>query len=184
MRVTDPRAFDTTLRQVLAEHSDQILALWNPPKTPFTGFMKRTVLPEVGKRLDLQHHPYEYYSLDCIYVEDYDTEHFGPDSGYPLYFAVIVEHENDPKRSCEEMSKLLLFNAPLKVLITYSRASFGLEAHLARYERMIALSGAEAIACTSQRILVVFGDKPRDAPEWRSFLYENRGFHEITPPGA
>ena len=183
MMVTDPRAFDAALRQVLSEQQHQILARWSGPRAAYTSLMKTELLPKVGHLLGLQHHPYEYYSLDCIYVEGYDTEHFGPNSGYPLYFAVIVEHENDPKRSCEEMSKLLLFNAPLKVLITY-RSGSQLDTDLSRYAKIIEASGSALTASTSQRVLVVFGDKPQELPTWRSYLYEDGTFCEITPTGA
>lgn len=181
---TNPYRFDSTLRAALLEQQANILTCWNRPLTPYTTLIKNTVLPEVGKRLGLTPHPYEHYSLDCIYVAEYDTEHFGPDSGYPKAFSVIVEHENMANRSCEEMSKLLLFNAPLKVLITYARSGHGLENHLARYVKMIESSGNSALAVASQRILVIFCDKPLDIPIWRSYLYGSDKFTEITPKGA
>ena len=183
MKITDPLAFDAALRQVLSEQQDDIVALWNGPRSAYTSFMKTVVLPKIAPLLGLQHHRYEYYSLDCIYIEGYDTEHFGPDSGYPFYFAVIVEHENDSKRSCEEMSKLLLFNAPLKILITYSRSP-ELEPHLSRYAKMIDSSGSAPAVSTSQRVLVIFGDKPQESPVWRSYLYEDGTFREIAFTGA
>ncbi|WP_257388546.1 hypothetical protein [Tahibacter caeni] len=177
----DPQRFDSALREVLQEREADIVAHWNPPVTPFTALMQRGVLPETGRRLGLLPHPQEYYSLDCVYVAGYDTKRFAPGSGYAKAFSVILEHENDGARSCEEMSKLLLFNAPLKVLITYARAGQGLERLLACYTGMIEDSGNAALAASSQRILVVFGDKPDDTPTWRSYLYERNGFSEITP---
>ena len=179
----DPHRFDAALRAVLVERESALLAHWHEKK-PYTRLVKNDVLPEVGRRLGLIPHRFEYYSLDCIYVAEYDTDHFAPDSGYPKAFSVIIEHENEADVSCEEMSKLLLFNAPLKVLITYARSGPGLERHLHRYARMIEASGNADLALSTQRILVVFGDRPAAVPTWRSYLYERDGFSEITPPSV
>ncbi|HVY04946.1 MAG TPA: hypothetical protein VHB46_03115 [Burkholderiales bacterium] len=181
MNAIDPHHFDSILRAVLQERQAIVSTHWNGALTPFTTLMKTVVLPEVGRRLGLIPHPSEYYSLDCIYLSEYDTEHFGSESGYPKAFSVIIEHENNSKQSCEEMSKLLLFNSPLKVLITYARAGEDLEDLLARYGKMIENSGTAALAVSSQRILVVFGDNPAGSPTWRSYLYNYSGFIEISP---
>jgi hypothetical protein len=181
--MTDPQHFDSVLRAVLQEQQANIAAQWNARK-PYTALMKGMVLPEVGRRLGFTPHPSEYYTLDCVYLAEYDTEHFGSESGYARAFSVIIEHENSSARSCEELSKLLLFNSPLKVLITYARAGEDLEGLLARYDKMVQGSGNAALAVSSQRILVVFGDNPAGLPTWRTYLYEQSGFSEITPHGA
>jgi len=177
----DPRRFDTALRAVLLEFQGDILAFWRAPQSLYTALMKNRVMPGVGTRLGLLLHPREYYTLDFVYLAEYDTTRFAEESGYVKAFSVIVEHENDGARSCEEMSKLLLFNAPLKVLVTYARAGENLENLLACYTGMIEDSGHAALTADSQRILVVFGDALNGVLSWRSYLYERQGFIEITP---
>lgn len=176
---TDPYRFNSVLMEVLFEQQANILAMWDSQLKPYTAIIKDKVLPETGRRLGFTPHPYEYYSLDCIYITEYDTEHFGPNSGYPKSFSVIIEHENVVSRSCEELSKLLLFNAPLKVLVSYTRDELEIQRYLSRYTKMIEGNGKADIAVNSQRILVVFGGKPETVPVWRSYLYERNGFVEI-----
>ena len=56
----------------------------------------------------------EYYTLDCVYYQDeFDLFEGG---GYPIGFDAIIEHENR-NRPEEEWWKLLMWRAPLKVLI-------------------------------------------------------------------
>ncbi len=40
---------------------------------------------------------------------------------YAEFFSLVIEHENNAATSCEEMNKLSVVNAPLKVLFTYPR---------------------------------------------------------------
>jgi hypothetical protein len=180
--MTDPRAFDAAFRQALARFSDEIVTLWVYPfrATPFTALMLDVVLAETSKLLGLQHQR-EYYTIDCLFVAEADYDEYG----CPRRFEAIIEHENDPKGTQDEMRKLLHFNAPLKVLITYSRAGQthgeGIENHLERFTTMIEASGSKDVACSSQRILIIFGDKPEAETTWRSYLYARDGFREITP---
>ena len=58
----------------------------------------------------------EYYTIDCVYYQDeFDLFEGG---GYPRGFDAIIEHENGDRPE-EEWWKLLMWRAPLKVLIFY-----------------------------------------------------------------
>ncbi len=66
---------------------------------------------------NLKRHVYrEYYTLDCVYYTDEFNNFEG--GGYPVGFDVIIEHENG-NRPEEEWWKMLMWRAPLKVLICY-----------------------------------------------------------------
>lgn len=59
----------------------------------------------------------EWYAIDCVYFEErLDLEEIFPGGGYPARYDVIIEHENGEKVE-EEWWKLLMWRAPLKVLI-------------------------------------------------------------------
>ena len=58
----------------------------------------------------------EFYSLDCVYYQD-EFDLFGG-GGYPIGLDAIIEHEQGGRPE-EEWYKLLLWRAPLKVLIFY-----------------------------------------------------------------
>jgi hypothetical protein len=77
-----------------------------------------------------------------------------------------------------EMNKLQLFNAPLKVLITYARAGEDMENVLLKYTKIIETADVFGDIARLRRQLVVFGDKIGAFPTWRSFLYETGGFVE------
>ena len=65
----------------------------------------------------LMRHVYrEYYTLDCVYFREEFANFEG--GGYPVGFDVVIEHENG-SRPEEEWRKLLMWRAPLKVLIFY-----------------------------------------------------------------
>lgn len=73
------------------------------------------LLREVAHRLNRNFYT-EFYSLDCVYYQD----EFGlfEGGGYPIGLDAIIEHENGGRPE-EEWYKLLLWRAPLKVLIFY-----------------------------------------------------------------
>jgi hypothetical protein len=60
----------------------------------------------------------DFYSIDMIYCssENLDPIYKGI---YPQSFNALIEHENDWSKIEEEIYRLLIFRAPLKVVITY-----------------------------------------------------------------
>ena len=56
----------------------------------------------------------EYYTIDCVFYQD-EPDLVGG-GGYPAGFDAIIEHENGDRPE-EEWWKLLMWRAPLKVLI-------------------------------------------------------------------
>jgi hypothetical protein len=115
----------------------------------------------------------DYYTLVCIYYTERDTDHFSPDTTYAKYICIALEHENDIRGSAIEMNKLQLFNAPLKVLITYTQHASERAAYLESYTKI--LRGADIFGdfATHRRQLVVFGDKQETTVNWRFYVYES-----------
>ena len=66
----------------------------------------------------------EFFSLDCVFYQD-EFDHF-EGGGYPIGLDAIIEHENG-RRPEEEWHKLLLWRAPLKVLIFYDYSEDAIE---------------------------------------------------------
>lgn len=76
---------------------------------------RKGFLHEVANQLNCNVYR-EFYSLDCLYYQDeFDLFKGG---GYPIGLDAIIEHENGDRPE-EEWYKLLLWRAPLKVLIFY-----------------------------------------------------------------
>ena len=63
----------------------------------------------------------EWYTMDCVYYEK--EANLIEDGIYPACLDVYIEHENGDKVE-EEMWKMLMFRAPLKVLIFYDYPEF------------------------------------------------------------
>ena len=81
------------------------------------------------------------------------------------------------------MNKLQLFNAPLKVLITYVAEGPPTETLLKRYEDVIRSSDVFNDVATLRQQLVILGT-PKTVAEWRFYAYEDGGFVLILPSEA
>ena len=78
------------------------------------------------------------------------------------------------------MNKLQLFNAPLKVLITYADEGAGTETLLRRYEKIIGAADVFDDFTTLRRQLVILGT-PKTVRKWRFYAYESDGFVLMLP---
>ena len=100
-------------------------------------------------------------------------------ASYANWVSVAIEHENDASRAQETMNKLQLFNAPLKVLITYAAPGNASDSLLRKYENIIRASDVFNDVATLRQQLVIIGT-PK-AVEWRLYAYENDGFVLMLP---
>jgi hypothetical protein len=78
------------------------------------------------------------------------------------------------------MNKLQVFNAPLKVLITYSPLGAASDSLLKKYESIIKASDVFHDFATLRQLLVILGT-PKTVAEWRFYAYENDGFVLMLP---
>ena len=105
-----------------AEWRDRVIAAWQEPAT-WTTFMLGDIgdeepdsfLHSVGARLERSVYR-EYFKLDCVFYQE--NPNLIGDSDYSAGFDAIIEHENGDRPE-EEWWKLLMWRAPLKVLIFY-----------------------------------------------------------------
>jgi hypothetical protein len=87
---------------------------------------------------------------------------------------------NKPVKTHEVMNKLQMFNAPLKVLITYAAEGAEGDSLLRKYEAVISESDVFSDIATLRQQLVIFGT-PKTLRDWRFYAYENDGFVLILP---
>ncbi len=101
-----------------------IINKYSSPKD-WTEFMQSgddSFLCRLGKKLSFKVSR-EWGKIDAVYYAPDDRYHYDdlfshPEAVYPKCLRAIIEHENNEKLQ-EEMHKLLLWRAPLKVLIFY-----------------------------------------------------------------
>lgn len=143
-------------------------------------FMRSTIYPRIGRHLGLLAWNKEYYTLDGMLYEERGMDDTGKYATYANWVSVAIEHENDASLTQETMNKLQLFNAPLKVLITYSALGAATESLLRKYENSIKASDVFNDFATLRQQLVILGT-PKALAEWRFYAYENDGFVLMLP---
>jgi hypothetical protein len=143
-------------------------------------FMRSTIYPRIGRHLGLQSWNKEYYTLDGMLYEERGTDETGKYASYANWISVAIEHEIDASQAQETMNKLQLFNAPLKVLITYAQLGAATDSLLRKYEGIISASDVFNDFATLRQQLVVLGT-PKTVAEWNFYAYENGGFVLMLP---
>lgn len=143
-------------------------------------FMRSTIYPRIGRHLGLLAWNKEYYTLDGMLYEERGMDDTGKYATYANWVSVAIEHENDASRAQETMNKLQLFNAPLKVLITYSALGAATDFLLRKYENIIKASDVFNDFATLRQQLVILGT-PKAVAEWRFYAYEDGGFVLMLP---
>jgi|ERR1700722_7013358 hypothetical protein len=173
---TTPREFAAAFVDVASEKHDELARMWLT-KRPYTTFILGTVFPLVATKLGLQAWIRNYYYLDSVFFREIDTTNFHSDVMNATYFEVALEHEHDITGTAQEIIKLQVFNAPLKVLITYDTTDQERNTHLKQYEEIVKSADIFSDAATRRRQLVIFGRKDSvNNIEWSPYVYEEAGF--------
>ena len=170
---TSPAIFKNAFLEVVSKHSETLIEARRITLTEYTAAI-RQLLPEVSGILKLELYNADYYTLDAILYTDADKEHFPISTTYAKYIEVALEHENTIAGSEVEINKLQLFNAPLKVLITYGGPEEK-QNYLQRYSEIIQAGDIFQDISYSRRQLVIFGTFLDDI-EWEFWEYDGRGF--------
>ena len=178
IRVT-PEQFSGAFLRAATTSQVEILERWNGPRRDYTSLIFTNVLPAIAAPLGIECYNGDYYGLDCVYYAERDIEHFAPNTYYAHCISVALEHENIIAGTAVEMNKLQLFNAPLKVLITYAQLPSDREFHLGRYAKMVKAADIFGDFSTLRRQLVIFGSTREAGVDWHFFVYEDAGFREI-----
>jgi hypothetical protein len=146
----------------------------------YTYFMRSNIFPKIARHLGLLAWNKEYYALDAMFYEERGRDNFGKYTTYAKWISVAVEHENKPAKTYEVINKLQLFNAALKVLITYAAEGAESDSLLRTYEAVIGESDVFNDIATLRQQLVIFGT-PKTLRDWRFYVYENDGFVLMLP---
>src|SRR5580704_8644532 len=180
MKRITPRDFRNAFVDVMkAEHQGFRTAVGFEAKS-YTYYMRSNIFPRIAKQLGLLAWNKDYYGLDGMFYEERGRDDSGKYTTYPKWISVAVEHANRPTRTHEEINKLQMFNAPLKVLITYAAEGAEGDSILQKYEAVIRDSDIFDDIATERQQLVIFGT-PRTVREWRFYAYESDGFVLMLP---
>jgi hypothetical protein len=178
-RIT-PRDFRNAFVAVMkAEHDSFRTALGFETKS-YNYFMRTNIYPKIAKHLNLLSWNKEYYTLNGMFYEERGTDNFGNYTAYAKWVSVAIEHDNNGSKALETINKLQLFNAPLKVLITYSAEGADTEALLRKYEKVMSDADVLNDFATLRQQLLILGT-PKTIKKWRFYAYESDGFVFMLP---
>jgi len=180
MHKITPRDFRNAFLAVMKSEHDSFRTAISFETKSYNYFMRSSIYPRIGRHLGLQSWNKEYYTLDGMLYEERGTDDTGKYASYANWISVAIEHENDAARAHETMNKLQLFNAPLKVLITYAPPGPATDSLLRKYENIIGASDVFNDIATLRQQLLILGT-PKSAAGWRFHAYENGGFVLMLP---
>jgi hypothetical protein len=175
MNKTTPRDFHDAFLAVMKAEKDAFRTALGFEAKSYKYFMRSTIYPKIARHLGLSSWNKEYYTLDGMFYEERGVDATGKFASYANWVSVAIEHENDSSRAQETMNKLQMFNAPLKVLITYAASGAATESLLRKYENTVKASDVFNDVATLRQQLVIIGT-PKTAGDWRMYAYENDGF--------
>lgn len=180
MQKVTPRDFRDAFVAVMKAEREQFRAAIGFENKSYRYFMRATIYPGIARRLGLQCWRKEYYTLDGMLYEERGTDDTGRYATYANWISVAIEHETDAAKAHETMNKLQLFNAPLKVLISYAAEGAATDMLLRKYATVIRASDVFRDVATLRQQLIVLG-APKSADPWRFYAYEDDGFVLMLP---
>jgi hypothetical protein len=180
MNKISPRDFRNAFVAVMKSEHDGFRTAIGFETKSYNYFMRSTIYPRIARHLGLLSWNKEYYTLDGMFYEERGVDDTGKYASYANWISVAIEHEIDASRAHETMNKLQLFNAPLKVLITYAALGTATDSLLRKYENIIRASDVFNDVATLRQQLVILGI-PKTVGEWRFYAYENDGFVLMLP---
>jgi hypothetical protein len=180
MKTISPRDFRNALVDVMKAEHDNFRAAVNFEAKSYTYFMRSNIFPKVARHLGLMAWNKDYYALDGMFYEERGRDNSGKFTTYAKWISVALEHAIRPSRTHEEINKLQMFNAPLKVFITYVAEGAETESLLGKYEAIIRDADVFNDIATVRKQLVILGF-PQAAREWRFYVYESDGFVLMSP---
>lgn len=176
-----PADFYGAFLQVVRQQEPNLLETWE--KTPQYTAAMFSCFPAIAELLGFCCYIRDYFGLDTIFYQEKDISHFPEHWNYAKFISVALEHENESTGTAEEMNKLQLFNAPLKVLITYPSKTNS-EFLLKTYSEIISAADVFEDVSSIRRQLVIFGVREDQKIKWTGFEYVNGSFQNIDRPTA
>ena len=143
-------------------------------------FMRSNIFPKIARNLGLQAWNKNYYTLEAMFYEERGRDDAGKFTTYAKWISVALEHAIKPGRTHEEINKLQVFNAPLKVLITYAAEGAETGELLRKYQTIIGDSDIFSDIATRRKQLLIVGT-PQTMRAWHFYVYESDGFVLMLP---
>ena len=172
-RIVSPEEFTAHFLEVAKSREPAIKAAWSdgPGLTLLALNEKNGLLATVAQRLNLQCCR-EYYGIDFVMCEQLDTDHFPPTKGWWVAerIGVAIEHENRVWGATQEMNRLAIYNAPLKVLITYPWKEDA-SGYLAAYAKILERADTFGDFTSKRRHLVLLASWRSNHVSWESYVY-------------
>jgi hypothetical protein len=180
MKYITPREFRNAFVAVMKSEQGSMRTAAGFEAKSYAYFMRSNIFPKIARHLGLLAWNKEYYSLDGMFYEERGRDNSGKYTTYAKWISVGLAHVNRPANSHEEINRLQMFNAPLKVLITYAADGAESDALLRKYEVIIGESDVFNDIATLRQQLVILGT-PKTLREWRYHVYESDGFVLMLP---
>jgi hypothetical protein len=180
MKKITPRDFRNAFEAVMKAEHDSFRTAAGFEAKSYTYFMRSNIFPKIARHLGVLAWNKEYYALDAMFYEERGRDNFGKYTTYAKSISVALEHANKPAKTQEGINKLQMFNAPLKVLITYAAEGAESDSLLRTYETVISESDVFNDIATLRQQLVIFGT-PKTLRQWRFYVYESDGFVLMLP---
>ena len=186
-KIVSPQEFKKHFDAVLSVNDVDLVKHWDCFKKT-TAVWTKIIYPKIAKELGSLIHCPEYMQLDAVFFAKEDkcvkkpVRHYL----YPQYFSVVMEHENDSNTSFEEMNKLSLINAPLKVLVTYPKQSAAPDQKekntlLRNYTKQVKNADVFGDFENKCRQMVIFGYYKKSGKKirWVYYLYKGKKFDRM-----
>jgi hypothetical protein len=180
MKKITPRDFRNAFVAVMKAERDGFRTAVGFEAKSYSYFMRSNIFPRIAKHLGLLAWNRDYYGLDGMFYEERGKDDFGKFTTYAKWISVALVHANKPTKTHEEIGKLQMYNAPLKVLITYAAEGAESESLLRKYEAVMSDSDVFNDFATLRQQLVIFGT-PQTVLDWRFYVYESDGFVLMLP---
>lgn len=165
--------FIKTFKEVA--NKDDILKMnWNA--SSYTEIIKKNILKVIASKLNTEF-VFEYWKIDCIY---YDKKNVFEEYGRGIWLKkidVMIEHENYHQRAFEEVIKLCLWKADLKVLITYYKDVKKINEYIKEWDNIIRNMSYNE----NENILIILGnDKKRIFDKYYEWNNKEKKFKLIN----
>jgi len=183
MIIVTPYEFKEAFLQIATKRQQDIISKWTDPKA-CTDLMldeQNGVCAEIASSLKLNYYR-EYWTIDAVFYEKRSSKYFDDKSFFAQSISVALEHENYGNSAHNEIHKLTIINAPLRVLITYPNIRTKDEKTLLGEFAEIVREGDIFFNFSCYRkLLVVFGYKDHigEKVKWEFFLFGNGSFSLI-----
>ncbi len=179
--LVDPGTFLDEFKAAVAKRASEVARHWESDST-LTDLMLRqdgSVLSDVASSLGLVYYR-EYWSIDAVLYQSAHESYFAKGLAFAKSLSVAVEHENFAIYAHNEINKLTIINAPLRVLITYPTQKNN-QRLLREFSDIIAAGDQFDDFGTVRKFLVIFGHWENGQVQWDAYLYQGRQLLAFPP---